>query len=110
MDDKYLSPEEDIRNLAVSLINPLGICSFRLIKWLSNSHNVLSSLPTSELSPKIVNLDLSSQPIKRVLGMSWDTEHDTFVLKTIEKDRPVIKPAILSSVSYIFELLGILAP
>ena len=110
MDDKSLSTEEDIRNLAVSLINPLGICSFRLIKWLSNSHNVLSSLPTSEHSPKIVNLDLSSQPIKRVLGMSWDTEHDTFVFKTIEKDRPVIKRAILSSVSYIFEPLGILAP
>ena len=54
----------------MSLINSLGICGYRLTKWLSNSRNVLSSLPSSELSPKIVNLGLSSQPIERALGLS----------------------------------------
>ena len=44
----------------MSLINSLGVCGSRLTKWLSNSHNVLSTLPLSELFPKIVNLDLSS--------------------------------------------------
>ena len=76
--------------------------------WFSNSHNVLSSLTSSELSPEIVNLDLSSQQIERALGMSWDIEHDTFVLKPIEKDMPVTKQGILILVSSIFYLLGIL--
>ena len=93
MDDflKSLSMGEDIKNIAMSLINSLGICGFRLTKLLSNFHNVLSSLPPSELSPKIVHLDLSSQPIERALGMSWDIEHDTFISKSIKKDKPVTK-------------------
>ena len=57
---KSLSTEENIKNLVMSLINSLGICGFRLTNWLSNPHNVLRSLPTSELSPKIGNLALSS--------------------------------------------------
>ena len=69
---KSLSTEEDIKNFAMSLIYSLGICGFRLTKWFFNSHNVLSSSPPSELSPKIVNLDLSSQPTERASGMSWD--------------------------------------
>ena len=84
MDDflKCLSTEEDIKK-AVLLINFLGICSFRLPKWHSNSHNVLSS--------KTVNLDLLTQPIERALGRSWNVEHDTFVFKPIEKDMLVTK-------------------
>ena len=86
---KPLSTEENIKNLVMSLINSLGICGFRLTNWLSNSHNVLRSLPTSELSPKIGNLALSSYTIERALGMYWDIEHDNFVIKPIEKDMPV---------------------
>ena len=56
----------------------------------------------------MVNLDLSSQQIERALGMSWDIEHDTFVLKPIEKDMPVTKQGILILVLSIFYLLGIL--
>ena len=68
----------------------------------------MSSLPSSELSPEIVNLDFSSQQIERALGMSWDIEHDTFVFKPIQKDMPVTKQGILILVSSIFYLLGIL--
>ena len=86
---KSLSTEENIKNLVMSLINSLSICGFRLTNWLFNSHNVLRSLPTSELSPKIGNLALSSYTIERALGMYWDIEHDNFVIKPIEKDMPV---------------------
>ena len=106
---KCLSMGEDIKNLAMSLINSLGICSFRLTKLLSNSH-VLSSLPPSELSPKIFNLDLSSQSTERALVMSWDIEHDTFISKPTEKNMPVTKRGILGLVSFIFYSLSILTP
>ena len=70
-----LSTEDNIKNFAMCLINYLGICGFKFTKWLSNSHNVLSSLPPSDLSPKKVNLDFSSQPTERDLGMPWDIKH-----------------------------------
>ena len=104
------SSKEDIKNLAMSLMNSLGICGFIVTKWLSNFHNVLSSLQLSELSPKIVNLDLLSLPIEKALGMSWYIEHDTFFLKSMEKDMHVTKRRILCLVSSIFDSLGILTP
>lgn len=87
---KSLSTEENIKNLVMSLINSLGICGFRLTKWLSNSHNfkVLYHLLSS---PKTVNMDLLTQSIERALGMSWNVEHDTFVFKPVEKDMPATK-------------------
>ena len=100
------SSGEDIKNLAMSLINSFGICT----NWLSNSHNVISSLPPSELSPKIGTLDLSSQPTEKALGMSWDIEHDTFFLKPMEEDMHVTKRRIISLVSSIFDSLGIMTP
>ena len=72
---KSLSMEEV--NLSMYIINYTGISVFRLTQWISNLHNVLGSLPPSELSPKIVNFDLLSQPTERAFGMSWDIEHDT---------------------------------
>ena len=78
--------------------------------WLFTSHNVLSSLPPSELSRKIVNLDLLLQSIEIALGISWNIEQDTFVFKPIENDIPVTKRGIISLVSSIFSPLGILTP
>ena len=36
---KYRSAEENLTALSLPLNYSLGICGFRLTKWLSNSHN-----------------------------------------------------------------------
>ena len=112
MDDllKSLSSEEALINLSFSLIKALSSCGFQLTKWVSNSDTILKALPTSELSPKIINLDRSSQPIERALGLMWDLVDDTFVFKPILKTYTKTKRGILSLVATIFDPLGILTP
>ena len=45
-----------------------------------------------------------------MLGVLWDTENDLLKVKTIQKDIPMTKRALLSLISSIFDPLGILTP
>ena len=58
----------------------------------------------------IVEFDLQNTPIRRTLGVLWDTEDDLLKVKTIQKDVPMTKYGLLSLVSSIFDPLGILTP
>ena len=82
MDDflSSLSDEESLIRLSLLLISCLKACGFRLTKWVSNLKVILENIPSSELSPKLINLDLNSQPIERLLGMIWNVREDFFCL------------------------------
>ena len=112
MDDflKSLSNEDDLISLSNHLITALSSCGFKLTKWISNSEYIMNKLPSSELSPKYVNLDLTEKPIERALGMIWDLSDDVFVFRPISKSCTPTKRGILSMVSSIFDPLGILTP
>ena len=59
--DKFLNslPNEiDLIKITSKIITVLNIYGFRLTKFVSNSPAVLKSLPSLEISPKFVNLDL----------------------------------------------------
>ena len=101
MDDllKLLSQKENFKVLITYLISDLSNCGLILTKWLSNSRGTINSLSLSELFTKLVNLDLSLQPVERVLVMSWNNEHDTFAFRSIKKGLPINKRGILSYVS-----------
>ena len=105
-----LSDEESLIRLSLSLISCFKACGFRLTKWVSNSKVILENIPSSELSPKFINLDLISQPIERVLGMIWNVSEDFFVFKTFLKQCIYTKRGILGIFASIFDPLGILAP
>ena len=83
---------------------------FNLTKFLSNSHNILKSLPNSILSPKLVDLDLDKIPLKRALGILWDPNEDALKVKVLYKELPNTKRAILSFTSSIFDHVGMLEP
>ena len=85
-------------------------CGFRLNKFISNLTFVLESLPKTEISSKYVNLDLNSLISEGTLGLIWNIENDTFTFKTVIKDLPDTKRGILSTVSSVFDPLGILTP
>ena len=92
------------------MIKLLAAASFRLTKWISNDKDVIKSLPSSEISDKIVNLDLKNLPIERALGVLWDTEKDILFIKAVSKNLPPTKRGVLSFISSIFDPLGIVTP
>ena len=105
-----LPDEESLLRLSLSLISCLKACGFRLTKWVSNSKVILENIPSSELSPKFINLDLNSQPIEGVLGMIWNVSEDFFIFKPLLKQCVYTKRGFLGIVASIFDPLGILTP
>ena len=69
MDDLLQSVESvDIgTTLAKELIDLLKLRGFRLTKFMSNSSKLLSSLPSSEIAPKIT-FDFGGDQLQRALG------------------------------------------
>ena len=107
MDDllKSLPSEGD----AVTMVKNLTtICSkggFTLTQWISNSREVLQSLPEDLKSKNLHELLLD-----RALGLQWCIETDTFKFKLKVKEKPPTKRGMLSIISSVYDPLGFLAP
>ena len=111
--DDYLDSFSE-KDSAISTIKDV-ICilstgGFRLHKWIANSREILLSLPVSEVSSKIVNLELDEIPIERALGLLWNPLNDLLQIKAVNKTLPTSKRGVLSFISSIFDPLGMLAP
>lgn len=114
MDDllKSLPSKED----AVAMVKDLiTICSgggFTLTQWISNSREVLQSIPGELRSqtPKELDLARDELPVDRALGLQWCIEMDSFKFKVKVKEKPSTKRGMLSIISSIYDPLGFLAP
>ncbi|KAL4230450.1 hypothetical protein ACF0H5_010832 [Mactra antiquata] len=99
-------------NEACSLINDARqLClngGIRLHKFISNNKNVIKSVPVSERS---VNLkDLEQLPVQQTLGVNWDIERDVFNFKCTVSDMSCTRRNMLSIVASILDPLGFLSP
>lgn len=85
---------------------------FRLHKFMSNSKEVVESTPMESRAKEIKELDLNRDllPSERVLGVEWNIENDAFKFRITLKDKPLTRRGILSTVSSIYDPLGIAAP
>ncbi|KAG1936405.1 hypothetical protein F2P79_018737 [Pimephales promelas] len=101
---------------AIALYQDLRVlCSkggFQLMKWISNRRTVLAAIPATERAKEVKDLDLNNDtlPVERALGVQWCVQSDTFKFKVLIKDRPLTRRGILSTVSSIYDPLGMLAP
>ena len=78
---------------------------FRLTKWVSNSREVLSSIPNEELAKDMkINQDVLTQD--RTLGVLWNLKRDAFIFANKVKDRDLTHRGILSIISSIYHPLG----
>ncbi|XP_066919725.1 uncharacterized protein [Clytia hemisphaerica] len=95
-----------------NIVNMSNAGGFRLTKFHSNDRNVLATIPEEEKSKRLKNLDMSSNPIpeERALGMNWDPESDKFFFKIELKERPATRRGVLSTISSIYDPLGIVSP
>ncbi|CAB4033211.1 Hypothetical predicted protein [Paramuricea clavata] len=98
-------------DMCQDLTNLLSKGGFRLTKWCSNSREVLSNIPESELAPCLKGLGLDGKlPIERALGALWNTEEDLFVFTSCLPKAASTRRQILSVISFMFDPLGMIAP
>ena len=84
---------------------------FNLVKFVSNSREVLKSIPLERHAPHVALQDLTKTlPIERALGVVWCVENDTFGFRISPQDIPLTRRGILSTISSIFDPLGHAAP
>ena len=108
---KSVPSEKVAVKLAQDLQSLMKMGGFRLTKWLSNSRNVLRSIPESERAPSVVSLNpCDDLPRDRALGINWDVNDDKIKFIVQVADRPFTRRGILSIVSSIFDPLGLVSP
>ena len=84
---------------------------FRLTKWISSSHEVLSQIPPEEKASPSVDVNFDELPIERTLGLKWNTETDCFRFSVFSRQTyESTKRGVLSRLSTVFDPLGVLAP
>ena len=113
--DDFLSSFHEISvaiKLFVDVINIFQKGAFRLTKFISNNRSLILAFPTSNISPKLteINLSVNDIPIERALGILWNPETDTFHIKYTLKSVLATKRGILSLINSIFDPLGFITP
>ena len=72
---------------------------FKLTKFISNSREVLTTIPQERHHQKIKDQDLSigDLPVERALGVHWNIENDHLGFKVNLKDKPLTRRGLLSN-------------
>lgn len=101
---------------AIRLVNEAKqLCNMgklRLHKFISNSQQVLDSLPKEDCAETVRNQDLAfgEQQIERALGVKWCIASDNFQFRVVVNERPLSRRGVLSTVASIYDPLGFVAP
>lgn len=86
---------------------------FRLHKFTSNNKEVLHGIPVSERSKELQEVDITQAlklPVEQALGVQWSIESDAFQFRVQLRESPLTRRGILSTVSSIFDPLGLVSP
>ena len=85
---------------------------FKLTKFISNSREVLTTIPEERHYEKIKDqyLNIGDLPVERALGVHWNIENDYLGFKINLNDKPVTRRGMLSTISSVYDPLGIAAP
>ena len=99
---------------AISLIKESrALCrtgNLRLHKFVSNSKDVINSVPPTECT-QVKDQDIAlGEHIERALGVQWCVEADEFQFRIIVKDKPLTRRGVLSTIASVFDPLGFVAP
>ena len=113
--DNCLRPEETEESAIQRIRGVRHACAhggFNLAKFVSNSRPVLESVPDEARAQDVRTLELGSGEllVERALGVQWAIESDTFGFRIILKDQSLTRRGILSTISSVYDPLGIAAP
>ena len=86
---------------------------FNLTKWTSNSRKVLAGMKNLGLANPSSEFELEKLDVERTLGLLWDREDDSFIVKIkkkVDEDWRPTRKEFLSVVLSVFDPFGFLAP
>ena len=85
---------------------------FRLHKFTSNAKEVLQHVNEDDRQGSMKNVDLNVQnlPLQSAVGIQWCLESDTLLFRIQLQDKPLTRRGLLSTISSIFDPLGLVAP
>ena len=116
MDDVHLGGNsiEEVVEKQKMLVDFFKTGGWSLVKFASNSPEVMQAIPVESRLPNLVlDLDNSEFGEASSLGLNWHTKEDVFYCKVSERllkmDKTITKRSILSKVSQIFDVFGFLA-
>jgi hypothetical protein len=113
--DDCLRAEQDERIAIERIENVTRMCArggFQLTKFTSNKRQVLEAIPEDERAKELNSIDLGGDhlPIERALGVQWFVETDELGFKIVLRDKPLTRRGILSTISSIYDPIGMAAP
>ncbi|XP_022518476.2 uncharacterized protein LOC111188878 [Astyanax mexicanus] len=83
----------------------------RLHKFVSNSENVIATIPEEERSMvKDPDMALSLPYMERALGVEWCITSDSFKFRGQVKPNPLTRRGVLSTVASMYDPMGFMAP
>ena len=84
---------------------------FRLTKFVSNSPEIVEVVPKEDRkSVEEVSLEKEKEKMERALGVFWNVKHDKLGFQIDLKEKPETRRGILSTISSIYDPLGLAAP
>ena len=114
--DDYLDsvdcPEKALL-LSKDLVKMLKLGGFKLTKFVSNVPGLAETLEPSLDTPAVKDIATHSPVASHVLGLKWDHGKDTLNVSrgTVNKENDIVTQRIvLSTVSAVFDPLGLVAP
>ena len=97
--------------LVSAVKNMCAAGGFRLTKFVSNDARVLVDIPNEDRAHNGVQVDLAqSGSVERALGIHWCIENDCLEFRIVLKDKPLTRRGMLSTISSIYDPLGLASP
>ena len=112
--DDLLKSVEDLDRAKTLVKNVINMCrsgGFNLAKFISNSKELLISIPEDKRRPGLKDLNLlASMPVEKALGNQWTIAKDYFSFNIKFNRSNLIKRVMLSIISSIYDPLGLTSP
>ena len=113
MDDllKSMKDVQSAKQLVQNVINMCKSGGFNLTKFMSNSKELLATIPEEKRKEGVKDKDLSRDfPNDKVLRICWNIEKDTFSVMVNLDRKPITKRGLLSMISSIYDPFGFAVP
>jgi hypothetical protein len=110
MDDvaTSVSTVNEAVTLSRQLIDLFKAGGFDLVKFTSNSSDVLKEIPESSRLSQ--NIQFGEKDLLKILGLCWDPAQDVFTFRVNMDSHKCTKRTMLSTIARLWDIMGFVAP